>query len=317
MPEYEIVDAHVHLYRDVATEKQALPIPGRRDSDRWGNADSVTDFMDREDVSHIVALNFFPTAVMRRVLQKKNAAISAGGPGTAMDIDAELAAGLRRQNEWLCRLSQDNPRILAGIGVQKLLSPEELVEEVELRATQGARTVKMVPGWFHEYPNDRAFWPMYARCAELGLAITADTGSLGFGRHSAHPDEFNHICYGEPNHFIEVLDAFPTLIVVMAHLPSAFWDDRVDLARRFPNVMFDISGGFDAPGFHARDGHRAVAEEDAVRIMRKVGIERIMFGSDGPHVMLQPYLEQVLRLELTASERLLLLRDNARRIYRF
>ena len=48
-----------------------------------------------------------------------------------------------------------------------------------------------------------------------------------------------------------------------------------------------------------------------------VGIERFMFGSDGPHVMLQPGLEQFLRLDLTNAERKQVLVDNARRIYRF
>jgi hypothetical protein len=71
MDDFEIVDAHVHLYRDLATEKRALPIPGRRDRDRWGNAESVIPYMDREGVSHIVVLNLYPTGVMRRALRAK------------------------------------------------------------------------------------------------------------------------------------------------------------------------------------------------------------------------------------------------------
>lgn len=314
--DHEFVDAHVHLYRDIDKERQGLPVPGRRDRDRWGNADSVIPYMDREGVTHIVALNLFPTAFLRPVLLRRLGPEAGHDPAAREAVDRDLADRMRAQNEWLCAVSAREPRILAGIGMQKLLTPDEMVAEVEVRAKAGARTVKLIPGWYHEFPDDRAFWPMYARCEELGLAITSDTGSLGLGRHMAHPDEDNTIVYGEPRRFEDVLRAFPRLTVIMCHFGSAFWDQRVELAGRYPNLMFDISGGFQGPGVVARDGDRALSEADAVRVMRTVGMDRLMFGSDGPVVMVQPYIEQVLRLPLTAGELDMLLRDNARRIYR-
>lgn len=316
--EFEIIDAHVHLYRNREKERQGLPIPGRRDRDRWGNAASIEAYMDHEGVSSVVSLNLYPTGIMRRVLLRRlPEGLSSGELEVERDrVERELANGLRRQNEWLCDLSRRNPRVIAGIGAQKLLSPEELVEEVDLRLAQGAQAVKLIPGWYHEFPDDPAFWPMYARCEELGLPIAADTGTLGLGRHMAHPDEVNTVCYGEPIRFASVLEAFPKLTIVMCHFASAFWDQRVELARRFPNLVFDISGGFNAPGIAARDGRRALAEVDAVRVIRAVGVDRMMFGSDGSHVMLQPGLEQFLRLDFTDAERRQILSENARRIYR-
>jgi predicted TIM-barrel fold metal-dependent hydrolase len=319
MEEFDIVDAHVHLFRDLKREKQGMRIPGRRDRHRWGNADAIGPYMDREGISNVVVVSFYPTGVVRRSLRSK---VPADAPEAEreqayQEIEQQLADGLRRQNDWTCKLGQDDPRIIAGIGVQKLLAPDDLVEEVEIRASQGARTVKMVPGWYHEFPNDRAFWPMYRRCAELGLTITADTGTLGLGRHVAHPDEDNTVAYGEPTHFTEVLESFPELTVVMAHFACAFWDERVEMALRFPNLMFDLAGGFQGPGVEARDGHRAIAEEDAVRILRHVGVQRFMFGSDGPSHIAQPAVEQILRLDLTDDEKRMILSENARRIYRF
>ena len=126
-------------------------------------------------------MNFYPTG--RHAPSACQAARHLAGADLEQahrGVERELLAGLRRQNEWLCGHSNANPRIVAGLGIQELLSPEEMVEEVELRATQGARTVKLIPGWFHEMPNDRRFWPMYERCQELGLAVTADTGSPGW-----------------------------------------------------------------------------------------------------------------------------------------
>jgi predicted TIM-barrel fold metal-dependent hydrolase len=315
--ELELIDAHIHLHKDIGKERQALPLPGRRDRDRWGNAESITRYLDWEGVSYAVSLNLFPTPVIRRALRAKlHPGLTTSERAAAeAAIEVDLANRLRRHNEWLCSFSRQQPRVLAGIGIQKLLSPDEMVEEVELRVAQGARAVKLIPGWYREFPHDRAYWPMYDRCQELGIPIVADTGTLGLGRHGAYPGEVNTICYGEPFGFEEVLKSFPRLTVVMAHFGSAYWDQRLELAQRYPKLVFDISGGFDAPGLKVRDGHRALHEDDAVRVMRRIGIERFMFGSDGPHVMVQPYVEQVLRLGLRQDELAMLLAANARRIY--
>jgi predicted TIM-barrel fold metal-dependent hydrolase len=308
--EMDIIDAHVHLYRSLTLEKQNVVDPGRRDRDRWGNPDAVTAFMEREGVSSVVCLPNFPTRQMRaaQVAQLSEAQTRTERERALAGIEQELAGRVRRQNDWLCQLHGANPRLVPAIGIQKLFSSQEMVDEVGRLAGRGARTVKLLPGLYFEYPDDRAFWPMYEACQDLGLAVTSDTGTLGA--------QESGTCYGEPRRFAEVLHDFPRLTLVMAHFPSAFWDERVELAGRFPNLVFDISGGFHGPHMEVRDGHRALAVEDAVRLLRKVGIERFMFGSDGPRFRFQPAIEQVLALDLTDAEKQALLADNARRIYR-
>lgn len=320
MNHYEVIDAHIHLNRNIAQEKDNFRIPGRRDQDRWGHPESINAYMDHEGISKVVSLNLLPTVPMRRALLARIPAnLSGKGLEAAKaDIEKELATRLKRQNEWLCQVSKENPRIVAGIGIQKLLTPQEMIEEVELRVAQGAKAVKLLPGMYSHYPNDHAFWPMYEKCQELGIPVTSDTGTSG----ELSPEG---VCYGEPINFIEVLESFPRLTLVMAHLASAFWDERVEMARRYPNLYFDMSGGFNRPhggeeegreAGIARDGHRACAEEDAVRIIRKVGAVRIMWGTDGPRVMARLWIEQVLRLDLTDEEKRMILAGNAKRIYK-
>jgi len=316
--EFEIIDAHIHLHRNVTQEKQSFPIPGRRDRDRWGNPESITAYMDREGISKGVCLNLFPTEPMRDLLMSKIPAEDRekDPEGVKAQVEKEMVSRLRRHNEWLLNVSRENPRIVAGIGIQKLLTPEEMVEEVETGAAKGAKTVKLLPGMFRHYPNDRAFWPMFEKCQEIGMPVTSDSGTLG----GLSPEG---VYYGEPIYFIEVLESFPKLTLVMCHLASAFWDQRVEMAQRFPNLVFDMSGSFNHPlgaqgvrePIAARDAHRACAEEDAIRIIRKVGVDRIMWGTDGPGIMARPGIEQVLRLELTDEEKRMILAENAKRIY--
>lgn len=308
--DFGIIDAHVHLYRSLDLERKNVVHPGRRDRDRWANPESVTSHMDREGISKIVCLPNFPTRQMRQSLLSDLPAELTDDErkAAAADIEGNLASRLRRQNAWMCQAAADNPRLVPAISMQKVFSPEEMVQELELRVSQGARIVKMLPGMYFEHPADRAFWPMYQACADLDVAIVSDTGTLG------QPD--SGVAYGEPANFAEVLAAFPRLRLVMAHFPSAYWDERVALAQQFPNLYFDTSGSFYAENMEVRDGPRAAALEDATRLIRSVGADRFMFGSDGPRFLLQPQLEQIIGLDLTDDERQMILADNARRIYR-
>jgi uncharacterized protein len=323
MDDFEIIDSHVHLHRSLAIEKECCPVPGRRDRDRWGNPDSIIHSLDRAGISRVLCVVPLPTASLNKFaafraqstnLQKKS------GPAKGQ-AETDILTELKRDNEWLCQVSQNNPRISVGIGIQNLFTPEEMVEELELRLSQGAKVVKLLPGFYSHFPNDHAFWPMYKRCEELGIPVMSDTGTLTAAGPSTA--SISKVYYGEPIHFAEVLESFPRLTVVMCHLGSAFWDERLEMAQRYSNLCFDISPGFNSPGEIAtaaplipRDGCRTICEEDAPRIMRKVGVERIIFGTDGPRRMAQPAIEQVLRMDLTDNEKHLILAENAKRIYK-
>ena len=148
------------------------------------------------------------------------------------------------------------------------------MEELERGVALGARGVKMHPGLGRYFPADERMMPLYARLEELGLPILSDTGALRGG-----PGDD---VYGMPDHFIPVFERFPRLQFIMAHMPGAYWDQRIDIAKRFPQVLFDTAGGFDDGHFTCRDGRRACALEDADRLIRTLGVERVLFGSDAP-----------------------------------
>jgi predicted TIM-barrel fold metal-dependent hydrolase len=300
----------VHLWRDAEQEKRALPLPGRRDRDRWGTPEAALRLMDRCGISKLVFLNVLPTLEMLEAgLARLPPELARGERQAAEEnLREELAARVRRQNEWACEVGAAQARLVPFVGVQPLLGKEGAAEEVRLGRERGARGVKLQPGMNGFFPADRELWPMYETAQELGLPIVTDSGT--YGRPTPGGGH-----YGEPINFVEVLESFPRLTVVLAHFASAYWDERVELALRYPNLHFDVSGGFAAPDLAVRDGRRALAEEDAPRVLRRVGVHRFLFGTDGPSVMPQPYIEQILRLDLTDEERRLLLAENARRVY--
>ena len=99
---------------------------------------------------------------------------------------------------------------------------------------------------------------------------------------------------------------------IMAHAASAFWDERVIVAQRFPDVYFDLAGGFQSPSQHARDAHRACPVEDAVRLLRALGTHRVCWASDAPGDEAGPQLRNFMRIPLTDEERERILAKNAR-----
>jgi predicted TIM-barrel fold metal-dependent hydrolase len=310
MSEYEVIDAHVHLWRSAEQEKRALPLPGRRDRDRWGTPEAAIRMMDRCGISKLVFLNVLPTVEMIDAALEKLPPEASDATRQAEEerLRLEMADRVRRQNTWACEVGAEYSRLVPFIGVQKLLGAEGCAEEVVRGHSMGAKGVKLQPGMNMFVPADRELWPMYETAQDLGLPILTDSGT--YGRPAPDGSDF-----GRPANFIEVLQSFPRLTLVMAHFASAYWDERLELALRYPNLSFDVSGGFGAPDIAARDGRRALAEEDAVRVLRKVGIDRFLFGTDGPSVMPQPYIEQILGLALTDDEHRRVLAENATRLY--
>lgn len=322
MDDYEIIDVHIHMARTQEEERNWWIMPGRRDRDRWATPEGVIPYMDHNGISKMVVL-VIPPRQMRPSLVEK-ARIARMPLKRRLEAEKKMSEHFSpiivELNEWVCKMSRSFPRLVPFILMAKELGdPEAIVDELVLRFKQGAKGVKLHPGMFCLFPNDRVLWPMYKKCQEMGIPILSDSGPWSVPRVLAGyplPSHQKRIDYGEPNNFAAILEEFPRLALVLAHLGSAQWDERLELAQTYPNIYFDISQGFSSPDRIPRHPHRGLAEEDAVRIMRKIGIERIMFGTDGPSGPFRPQLEQFLRLPLNDEERRMILSENAKRILR-
>ncbi len=324
MEDFEIIDMHVHLSRTISEDKGYYPFPGRRDRDRWTTPERMIEYMDMNNVSKAAFMILVPRQNRAPILEKaKMGELSKQQQLEKREkIRQQIGPIMREMNDWGCRIGRQFPRLLPFIGMSDDLGvPEALAKEVALRASEGAKGVKMHPGMFYFYPDDEVFWPMYEKCQELEIPIISDSGPWP---HSnvvlMHPSIFGYESpednrnFGEPKNWAKVLEAFPKLTVILAHLGSAWWDERIELAQKYPNIYFDTSQGFSAPDRLPVVPHRSLAEEDAVRVLRKIGVRRIMFGTDMPAIAPQPQIDQLLRLPLTDEEKRMILSGNAKRI---
>ncbi len=305
----EVIDVHVHLCRDTAQEKLVWPRPGFPDEWRWASPDKAIPFMDREGISHLCTLTHIDTHSM--IEQRLSRLPEAQREEARTALQPEMVERIRKFNAWGCELGRKDKRFIpfASIGIGFFFGDETaMMEELEEKLRMGMRGAKMLPGISGTFPADRRMFPVYDRLQEAGLPVLADSGSGdGWG---VHLDQV----YGEPVNFVEVFRSFPRLKFILAHLPSAYWDQRVDIAREFPQVYFDTAGGFGSPQWPGRDVRRCCAVEDAPRLLRNVGIHRVLFGSDAPALEVLPQLHQIVELPLSDEEKRRILSENAREL---
>lgn len=171
-------------------------------------------------------------------------------------------------------------------------------EEVARQAELGAVALKVHPVHGRFPANDRAMYPAYAVCLDLGLPVVVHCGTSTF------PGAVN--AYGDPALLDEVLTDFPGLTMVLAHGGRGWWHDAAAfLALARDNVWIELSG---LPPRRLVDYYRGF---DLRRLARK-----FIFASDWPGV---PSIEANARAvaALDLGEALpAVLAGNAARVYR-
>ncbi len=300
MADYLIIDSHVHTYQTREIGLQAKQGGGR--TDYGGTVEELLSALQRAGVSQAVMVNMLPLAEMKAAaIAKLPAELSDNDRERAhAEVDARMLGRLERRNAWTCAVAAEHPNLIAFINLDPLQDEAtmtaELTDKVE---NHGARGVKLHPSSQQFYPGDRRLWPCYGLAQEMGLPVIFHSGTF------ASAEE-----YARPKHFVDVLSSFPDLTVVMAHIGQGFLDEARSLAADYPTLQFDCSAIISST---TADG--AFTDSDLAALIRDIGVERIMFGSDFPWYDPADSAERLLRLDFSDEEKRLLLAQNAIRIY--
>lgn len=306
MPDYPVIDVHVHTHRDARTGLQAQG--GRAlTSHGWaGTIDELLPSMAAMGVEKMVQVNFTPVWDMLQAgLRRLSADLTGDARAQAeTELRAELAGRVARRNQWTCEMAQAHPdRLVAYVGIDPVQGAEAMAADLETCARRGARGVKLHTVLQHVSPSDRRLYPGYEVMQRRGMALLAHAGPIEIPADDADQD------IGRPNAFAALARDFPRLTIVLAHCGGKpFYQEAATLAGEHPNVYFDCTGqvfGFD---------QGARSDEDIVAMFRTVGIERVMFGSDWAFLDPLPDIRRIEALPLSFVEKRMILADNARRI---
>ena len=303
MNNYEVIDAHVHTYKTPEIGLQALS--GFDASGCCGTPEELVPIMQDAGIRQAVQCNMTPARSMFE-------AALADVPSDQVEevrpaLLEKISDRIRRRNEWTCRMAQEQPGLVAFLSVDPIMGQEAMVAEVEDKIDHGgARGLKIHPGEGQFYPDDPSLGPVYEIMVKRGLPVISH-GGLDI----ANPDP----SYTRPAAFAGVAEQYPELNLVIAHLGNNFYDESVQMAARYPNIFFDTSAVI--PG----DGNgeplikeNALSNSEAVELIRKIGVERVMFGSDYPWFHPRWDLKRFLKLDFSETEKEALLGSNAKRI---
>ncbi len=217
--------------------------------------------------------------------------------------------GVRALHRELAALVAASGGRLKGIAT---IPPPELGPGTYWDVMQTVRTVQHAK---HEYgfvgvhltpspwgmpPNHKWFYPVYAACVELDLAVFVHVGAPGPLWPMEHQD---------PIHLDEVALAFPDLRIIAHHIGDPWTDISVRLAARHPNVYICTSAW--SPKRYP---------DELIKFMQghwhgTPGAERVLFASDFPLLDLQRATRDARALPLSTTQLRNVLHDNAERLF--
>jgi predicted TIM-barrel fold metal-dependent hydrolase len=148
-------------------------------------------------------------------------------------------------------------RVNAEQGITAVRQLESMVRN------DGALALRIVPYRDGQRPSHASYYPLYAKCIELGIPVTITVGLPLVQR----PGRFQ-----DPIHLDKVCAFFPELLIVSAHGGAPWTATLVQLLRTWPNLYHMISAY--AP---SRYPPELVAFANSGR-----GRTKVLFASDYP-----------------------------------
>lgn len=275
-----IIDAHVHLHPTEEVGKMVVEMIKEKygvDYYSYGTPDDYLNDMKSAGIDMAVIVSFAP--------------------------DNQI----KNNNFWTVAITRPGknktaqyPMFIPFISVSPTMKGRTMIEELEHKYKWGMKGLKIHPVAQEFAPDDERMFPVYEWLVKHDLPITAHSG-INIDRKSA---------FGEPEKWIPVLEKFPDLKLILAHLGNGFWDQTIEIADKFKGVMFDT-----AIAISYIDSPTTLDNEEAIDIIRTIGSDRILFGSDYPWINPAKDIERIRSLDISGDAKKLILGENAARLF--
>jgi hypothetical protein len=219
--------------------------------------------------------------------------------------DAETASQRPRvSNEYVAQIANKFPdRIIgfASVDPHKKSAVRDLVRAVEDLKLCG---LKLHPQAQAFEPNDPKYYPIYARCVELGIPVTFHTGSTYWGA-GLEGGAGVKLRLSNPMLLDDIAADFPELKVIMAHPGWPWQDEQLAVAMHKENTFIDLSGW--SPKYF---------QPLLVTYMAKLIPHKFLFGTDYPMLSPSRWLRDFEALPLNPEVKHMVLEENARKLLR-
>jgi predicted TIM-barrel fold metal-dependent hydrolase len=224
--------------------------------------------------------------------------------GVIFSIDHETTSGVPYiGNDYVASVARQYPDQFIGFASVDPWKGAWAVNELERSVKElGLRGLKLHPTTQAFFPNDERFYPLWAKCAELGIPIISHSGQTGVGARTPGGGGYK-LKYAHPMLLDDVAADFPELTIIMAHPAVPWQEEQLAVATHKGNVYIDLSGW--SPKYF-----RPIL----VQYMGSLLQDKVVFGSDYPVLMPDRWLNDFEKLELKPEVRQKILLDNARKL---
>lgn len=163
--------------------------------------------------------------------------------------------------------------------------------EIARMRTLGLKGYKLHPEHQSFSPNEPRLRALFEATQDAGMIVLFHAGA----------DVIHPSVNGTPESFAQLIDAYPRLTVILAHLGGF---------REWSGVAEHLAGRDIWLDTAYTPGH--LPDDEFVALVRAHGAERVLFGSDGPWTDAGAEIAHLRSLPLTESELRCLLGENAR-----
>jgi len=222
---------HIHVFPDAIAEKTIASLARKSGAEAFLNG-TVADLKRSMDAAGIAVSVNQPIATT---------------PSQVVSI-----------NNWALGIQDERIMSFGSLHPQY----EGINEEIRRIKGMGIRGVKLHPDYQRFHPDDEAVFPLYEALVRHDMIVLFHAGvDIGL-----YPP-----VYGTPQRIARVLDAFPAITLVAAHLGGYDCWDEVEECLVGRRVFLDTSYVIDY-----------LEQARLVRIMREHGFDRILFATDSP-----------------------------------
>ena len=216
--------------------------------------------------------------------------------GVGQDIPDPLFEALCRRAAELTRRFPGRFKSCIGLDPTRVLGAVRRLEKAVRE--YGFTGAYIMPSMIGLPPNHACYFPIYAKCVELGLPIKINVGV---------PGPMRPALLQYPMLLDEVLLAFPELTVIGVHLGHPWQKEVIALLQKYPNFYLATSAW--SPKY--------IPQELWDFANTRRGIHKLMWATDYPLLSVERCVREGWEVPLKDEAKRRYLRDNALEVFKF
>jgi len=279
------IDSHFHLYKDARAGLMAQG--GESRIGFCGTYDETVSILNRNQIVKVIALAVIPIEPMRQAGMKKwpSGLNATQRQELGEELENKIQTRLSTYNEWLCQTAKKDKRIEPGIAADATVDSDYMAAEIQSKINDyQIKVIKIHPAVNSLSPVHKGYFKIFDLAQQNNLVVVSHGGMAG-----------NDIegTYCSPENFKTVLDNFPNLKFIVAHLAYPHVKDLIELAPKYKNLYTDLSFIIN---------NYPISDKEFHDIIKNFGPHRVLFGSDFPWIDPEKYVQNLLKFNLDKNE---------------